>query len=136
MTFRGNYKYEKPYIEAPADKAVTARKEAYRQYHRLVKQEMVEMVRRHGETGVKLKKFAASLSHFGIGSEERLVFFVRGQCRSWLRDAPMEIREAALRLVGARCARINLKTVGVPFDDPLMGEPDDAFRQCRRELLP
>ena len=136
MIPRGNYAYEEDYIEYPADKAMKRRNDAYRQYHAAIKHELIELVNRNGQIGLKLKKFAATLGHFGAddGEADNMVKYVRGQCRNWLREAPMEIRVAALHLVSERCMRINLKLVGIPFNDPLPGDPDDTFRQCRREI--
>jgi hypothetical protein len=136
MVPRGNYAYEEEYIEYPADKAMAARNAAYKRYCRHVQHELIALIERNGEIGVKLRKFAASLGHFGAddGEADRMVLYVRGQCRSWLREAPQEIRVAALHLVSQRCAWINLRRDGLPFNDPLPGDPDDTYRLCRREI--
>lgn len=87
----------------------------------------------HGE---QLRKFAATLNHFGIDDADNMIAYVRRQAALWARAAHDDIRCAALELVAARIVRIRQQAGLVPFDDPLPGEDDDVFQICKRELTP
>jgi hypothetical protein len=83
----------------------------------------------HGE---RLRKFQATLNHFGTEDADRMLAFVQAQ--AWLHAAPKDFRCTALEMIGARIRRIRVKA-GMPvFDDPLPGEDDDVFQLCKQEL--
>jgi hypothetical protein len=110
--------------------------DAARQYrlYRAAKRRQYEDLFADPAHGEQLRKFRATLNHFGPGDAERMIAFVADSNYAWLRNAPPDIRHAALEMVDARIQRIRVR-LGVPvFDDPLPGEPDDVFQACKRTL--
>jgi len=110
--------------------------DAARQYrlYRAAKRRQYEDLFADPVHGEQLRKFRATLNHFGPGDAERMIAFVADSNYAWLRNAPPDIRHAALEMVDARIQRIRVR-LGVPvFDDPLPGEPDDVFQACKRTL--
>lgn len=83
----------------------------------------------HGE---QLRKFQATLNHFGIDDADRMLAFVRAQ--TWLHAAQADFRHAALEMISARIQRVRVRA-GMPvFDDPLPGTKESVFQKCKREL--
>ena len=120
-------------MSEPAREALLERDRLYRSY-RIAKTAEHEELFALPEFGNRLRRFNATLGHFGIADSGRMVAYVRDQNYTWLRNAPEDIRFAALQMVGQRIQRIRAKAGLVPFDDPLPDEPDDVFQLCRREL--
>jgi hypothetical protein len=120
-------------VSEPAREALKDRNQLYRHY-RVAKTAEHEELFALPEYGDRLRRFNATLGHFGIADSGRMVAYVRDQNYTWLRNAPEDIRFAALQMVGQRIVRIRAKAGLVPFDDPLPHEPDDVFQLCRREL--
>ena len=83
----------------------------------------------HGE---KLKKFQATLNHFGADDADRMLEYVRASV--WLHAAPKDFRHVALEMISQRIQRIRVRA-GLPvFDDPMPGEDDDVFQLCKKAL--
>ena len=118
---------------SPVEKAVQDRDWLYRRY-RAAKKAEHEALFATAVHGPLLRKFGATLNHFGADDAGRMISYVRDQNYAWLRNAPEDIRFAALRMIGHRIQRIRQRAGLVPFDDPLPGEPDDVFRLCKREI--
>lgn len=86
--------------------------------------------------GERLRKFGATLNHFGIEHSDEMIAYVGREAR-WLRhEAPDEIRHAALHLIGERIQRIRARAGLVPFDDPLPDEDPDVFQLCKQAISP
>lgn len=82
--------------------------------------------------GEELWDFVSTLNHFGMDDADRMVAYVAGQQREWIRRAPYEFRCAALSACSERQQKIRMKA-GLPvLSDPLPGEPDDVFQRCKR----
>ena len=119
--------------QARVEQAIEDRDRLYRRYRAAKKVEHEELfgIPVHGPL---LRKFNATLGHFGIEDAERLIAYVRDVNYTWLRNAPENIRFAALQMIGYRIVRIRQRAGLVPFDDPLPGEESDAYRLCRQEI--
>jgi hypothetical protein len=115
-----------------AEKAVAKRNRQYRLYTAAKKREM-DRLYADPEHGDRLRKFVATLGHFGIDDANRMIEYVRYSC-NWLRAAPEDIRFAALQQISHRVQRIRARAGLLPFDDPLPGEEEDVFRVCKGEL--
>jgi hypothetical protein len=87
--------------------------------------------------GDRLHDFIGTVqSHFtSLEHGERRVKYVQGECRKWLRDAPIGIRHVALEVCGEREMAIRVKAGLEPMDDALPGEPETVFRKCRLAIL-
>jgi hypothetical protein len=83
----------------------------------------------HGE---KLRRFQATLNHFGTEDAGQMLAFVQAQ--AWLHAAPKDFRCTALEMIGARIQRIRVKAGMPAFDDPLPGAEESVFQKCKREL--
>lgn len=128
--------YTYPILSPPptaAEKAIEERNKLYRAYRKQKHRELERLFADHTH-GEQLRKFAATLGHFGPDSEDRLFSFVSREAYEWLRNAPDEIRFAALQMISSRCIRNNVRAGKPPLNDPLPGQPDDIFRLCKREL--
>jgi hypothetical protein len=85
--------------------------------------------------GDRLHDFINTLNHFkALEHGERMVEYVERECRRWLRDAPLGIRQTALELCGEREQAIRIRAGLHPIDDPLPGEPDNVFRKCKQAI--
>jgi hypothetical protein len=115
------------------EKAIRERDTLYRQYRATKKRDFETLCRISGY-GDRLRKFAATLNHFGIEHAARMRLYVEDECRQWLRDAPQDIRNEALSLVGNRIVQVRQRAGLVPFDDPLPDEPDKIFQTVKRML--
>lgn len=113
-----------------AERAVTDRDRLYRNYARQKKRDLAELYA-DPEWGDVLRKFVATLKHFGPEHAERMVEYVSGHK---LTKAPIDIRFAALQQCSYRICRIRQRAGLVPFDDPLPGEDDDVFILCKKAL--
>jgi hypothetical protein len=119
-----------------AEKAVADRGRLYRLYRAKKKAELAALFAAE-PWGKRLHKFHATLGHFVIEDAERLIAYVRAEAKSWLLEAPYDIRCAALEIVGYRIVRIRQKAGLVPFDDALPeDELQDAFNICKKILFP
>jgi hypothetical protein len=110
--------------------------DAARQYrlYRAAKRQQYEDLFADPVHGEQLRKFRATLNHFGLGDAKRMIAFVADSNYAWLRNAPPDIRHAALEMVDARIQRIRIRA-GMPvFSDPLPHQPDDVFQICKKEL--
>ena len=84
--------------------------------------------------GPRVRAMVAWVKTLGPNDADELVEVVAGE--DWLLAAPQEVRFAALQLIGEEICRIR-REAGLPeFDDPLPGEPDNAFLIIRRLLNP
>lgn len=117
----------------PAEKALADRDRQWRRYCAAKRQQFAELYA-DPAWGERLRKFGATLNHFGIEDGDRMVDYVL-KSAIWLHQAPPEIGVAALELVGLHVVRIRQKAGLAPFDDPLPGEEDDTFRLCKKALL-
>jgi hypothetical protein len=110
--------------------------DAARQYrlYRAAKRRQYEDLFADPVHGEPLRKFRATLNHFGPNDAERMIAFVADSNYAWLRNTAPDIRHAALELVDARIQRIRIRAGMAVFDDPLPGEPDDVFQACKRTL--
>jgi len=115
------------------EQAIEDRDRLYRRYRASKKAEYEQLftIPTHGPL---LRKFNATLGHFGIKDGDRMIAFWRAECRKWVRDAPEDIKLAALQMIGHRIMRIRQRAGLAPFDDPLPGEEDDIWQKCRVEL--
>lgn len=118
---------------SPAEKKVAEQSLLYRRY-RAAKKEQFEELFGRDEDGANLRKFNASLGHFGTDDAERMIAYIRAECRKWLSSAPEDIRFVALQMVGHRITRIRQRAGLCEFDDPLPGEDDDVYRLCREAI--
>ena len=85
--------------------------------------------------GDKLHDFIATLNHYtALEHGERMVRYVESECRKWLRNAPDNIRYAALEVCGEREQAIRIRAGLHVMDDPLPGEPDNVFRRCKQAI--
>lgn len=84
--------------------------------------------------GTHLKKFIATLNHFGIEHGERFCAYVKSECRKWLAAAPENIRFAALEACDERIQKIRMQNGLPPFDDSLPGEELTVFDVCREAI--
>ncbi len=104
-----------------------------RVYRAAKKQQYAELYA-DGEFGDKLRRFVATLNHFGSSDGLRLVNYVVDECGKWIWVAPEKFRHAALEAIDARIMKVR-ERAGLPvLDDPLPGQPDDVFRRCKREI--
>jgi hypothetical protein len=85
----------------------------------------------HGE---HLRKFVATLQHFGPEHGDRFIEYVEDACRKWLRNASIHIRFAALEACDERCMKIREQLGLAPIDDPLPDEPDSVFLICKKAI--
>lgn len=115
------------------EKALTDRDRQLRRYIAAKRQQFAALYADpvHGD---RLRKFGATLGHFNIEDGDRMATYVAAEAR-WLREAPPGMRHAALELVGQRLVRMRQKAGLAPFDDPLPGEPLDAYQTCKGILL-
>jgi hypothetical protein len=119
-----------------AEAALEERDRLFRQARAARKREL-EALYAHPEYGDKLRKFAATLNHFGINDSRNFASYVRAEVKGWLGDAPLAFRHAALSLVGERTQRIRMRAGLAPFDDPLPWEdvaPKTVFLSCKEAL--
>ena len=116
--------------QTPVEKAVHDRDRLYRQYKAAKKQELAELYA-DPEWGDVLRKFVATLKHFGPEHADRMVEYVSTHK---LTQAPLDIRFAALQQCDYRITRIRQRAGLVPFDDPLPGEEPTVFTLCKRAL--
>lgn len=121
------------YASTAAEKAVKERDLQFRQYQRIKKAEYATLFAMpvYGE---RLRKFHSTLGHFGLTDPPKLLAYVRRELFEWLAEAPLEIRAAALHLIGTRITRLRIRAGKAPFDDPPWGPANDPFRVCKREL--
>ena len=130
---RGNRRVYQEAVVSPADKAIEERNRTFRQYRKALQAERLKLFE-SSQFGELLRKFAATLNHFSLDSEPRMVEYVRQQQHEWLRNADDKFRNEALRLINERCMRNRLRKGQPPLNDPLPGQPDDTFRLCKAEL--
>jgi len=82
--------------------------------------------------GRQLADLLAGFDHLAIDDADLMITTVATQ--DWLLRADVDFRYLALRLIDARIARIR-RDAGLPeLDDPLPGEPDNAFLILKRML--
>lgn len=82
--------------------------------------------------GRRLANLLAGFDQLTIDDADRLIETVAAQ--DWLLQADADFRHLALHLIDARIARIR-RAAGLPeLDDPLPGEPDNAFLILKRLL--
>lgn len=112
------------------DKALRDKDRLYRNY-RAAKRQQLDDLYSDLEWGDVLRKFVATLKHFGPEHAGRMVEYVNGHK---LTRAPENIRFAALEQCDYRITRIRQRAGLAPFDDPLPGGKDDVFRHCKRAL--
>jgi len=115
--------------------ALEERDQQYRRYRAAKKADLEELFA-DPQYGDKLRKFGATLKHFGADDADNMVQYVAKSAHGWLRAASEDIRFAALQMVGYRIVRIRVRAGEVPFDDPMPGDEDDVYRLCKRELMP
>jgi hypothetical protein len=86
--------------------------------------------------GDKLHDFIATVqTHFNsLEHGERMVRYVEKQCQQWLREAPLNIRQAALEVCGEREQAIRIRAGLTPMEDPVPGKPDNVFRTVKKAL--
>jgi hypothetical protein len=118
---------------AAAERALADRDKVFARY-RAAKRRQYEDLFADPVHGERLRKFRATLNHFGPHDAERMIAFVADSNYAWLRNAPPDIRHAALEMVDNRIQRVRVRAGAPVFDDPLPGEPDDVFQVCKREL--
>lgn len=117
--------------QSATERALADRDRQWRLY-RANKRRQYEALFAEPEHGEKLRKFRATLNHFGIEDADRLLAFVQAQ--TWLCMAPKDFRHVALEMIDHRIQRIRVRA-GMPvFSDPLPGEPNDVFRLCKEAL--
>jgi hypothetical protein len=116
-----------------AEKALAERDRLYRNYWDAKRRQYEELfvTEPYGE---RLRTFRSTLNHFNIEDSDRMLLYIHCACHNWLRDAPDEIRAAALEMIGYRIVRIRQRAGLVPFNDPLPDEELDVFQLCKREL--
>jgi len=112
------------------EKALQDRNRLYRNYKAAKKQDLAALYA-DPEWGDALRKFVATLTHFGPEHAERMVEYVSSHR---LTGAPADIRFAALQQCDYRITRIRQRAGLVPFDDPLPGEEDNVFLLCKKAL--
>jgi hypothetical protein len=84
--------------------------------------------------GKSLKRFVATLNHFGPEHSDRMVEYVSQECLRWLGNAPIDIRYAALEACGDRERAVRLKMRLPPYDDGVPGGPANVYRRCKAAL--
>jgi hypothetical protein len=117
----------------PAERALVDRDRQWRLYRAAKRRQYEDLfaVPVHGEL---LRKFRATLNHFGPDDAERMIAFVADSNYAWLRNAHANIRHAALEMISARIQRIRVRA-GMPvFSDPLPGQREDVFQLCKKAL--
>lgn len=120
-------------VPTAAEKALAEKDRLLRQANAQKRRELANLYADE-QWGERLRKFGATLNHFGIEHSDEMVAYVHREAR-WLRhEAPDDIRHMALHLVGERIQRIRARAGLVPFDDPLPGEEPDTFLLCKAEL--
>lgn len=119
--------------QARVEKAIQERNVLYRRYRAAKRTELQELCAA-SEHGERLRKFAATLNHFGIEHAARMKAYVQDEADQWLGSAPADIRAMALSLIDHRIIRIRQRAGLVPFDDPLPSEPDRIFQTLKRML--
>lgn len=112
------------------DKALHDRDRLYRNY-RAAKRQQLDDLYADTEWGDVLRKFVATLKHFGPEHADRMVEYVTGHK---LTRAPENIRFAALEQCDYRITRIRQRAGLAPFDDALPGEEPTVFQLCRKAL--
>jgi hypothetical protein len=117
----------------PAERALADRNKVFARY-RAAKRRQYEDLFADPVHGEQLRKFQATLNHFGLSDVERMIAFVADSNYAWLRNAHADIRHAALEMVDTRIQRARVRAGAPVFDDPLPGEPDDVFQTCKRKL--
>lgn len=115
---------------SPTEKAVQDRELLYRRYRATKEAELAELYA-DPQWGETLRKFVATLKHFGPEHADRMVEYVTSHK---LTQAPADIRAAALQQCSYRITRIRQRAGLAPFDDPLPGDDDDVFRLCKKAL--
>lgn len=116
------------------DDALEKRQDLLRRYKRQKREDRKTMCL-EPPYGDKLHDFIHTLPHFTeLEHGERMVAYVESECRKWLRDAPIGIRQAALEVCGEREQAIRVKAGLHPIDDPLPGEADNVFRRCKAAI--
>lgn len=124
-------------IAAPqtaVDKALADRDRQWRRY-RAAKRQQYEDLFARDDDGANLRKFQATLNHFGIEDADRMVDYVHREARKWLAAAALDIRLIAVEMISERCMRIREKAGMAPLDDPLPGDDNDVWRLCREAIL-
>lgn len=82
------------------------------------------------------KRLAALLAEFDrLTIDDADVMIARIESQEWLRRADEDFRRLALRLIDNRIGRIRRDAGLVELDDPLPGEPDNAFFIIKRFLM-
>lgn len=116
-----------------ADKAPTelekklAEKQRLHRAYRIIQRDRVRAVL---ASEPRLKAFTRYLKTVNAGDSDELIEAVAD---SWLMQAPQPVRLYALRLIDARCDKINREFGIPPLDDPLPPETSTYFRA--RDLL-
>lgn len=116
------------------EKALKERDWQFRRY-RAAKRQQYEDLFARDDDGANLRKFQATLNHFGIEDADRMVEYVRCEARKWLATAARDIRLTAVEMISERCMRIRERAGLAPLDDPLPGDDDDVWRLCREAIL-
>ena len=116
------------------DEALAERDRAARAYRRSKQAQLKELCA-DPAWGVRLHKFVATLQHFNkLVHAELMRMYVESECNKWLRAAPENFRYAALEAISEREQKIRMLAGMNPIDDPMPGEPDNLFRECKRML--
>lgn len=118
--------------DAAAEKALADRDKQWRLY-RAQKTRELEQLYADPEYGDRLRKFGATLNHFGGEDGDKFIGYMEQQGK-WLNAAPEPFRFAALELVCNRIQRIRVKAGLPPFDDALFDEPADVWSRCKGVL--
>jgi hypothetical protein len=108
------------------DKALDDRRRIYRVYRKAKK------LRDQGlyDTpvfGDRLRRFVKTLGHFDMTGSGRMVEYAEREWKTWMREAPADIKFAALQAVDERIMTIREQAGLPPIDDPLPDRPDNAF---------
>lgn len=120
-----------PAPQPAIDKALADKDRLWRRY-RAQKKQQYETLFAIPIDGPLLKKFSATLGHFGIEDADRMVAYV--QSCHWLKVAHADIRFAALEMISHRIVRIRQRAGLCEFDDSLDDAAPDVFQICKREL--
>lgn len=123
-----------PVEKGETDKALEERNLLWRRYRAARKAHRETLYIKH-PCGGDLQTFAAQLKRYTqLSDATAMLTYVRAAARSWLTIAPPEIKAEALSLINEHIIRIRTNAGLPPFDDPLPGEPDKVFQQCKQEL--
>jgi hypothetical protein len=116
------------------DDALEERQDLLRRYKRQ-KREDRKALCLEPPYGDRLHDFIHTLPHFNeLEHGERMVVYVETECRKWLREAPLNIRQVALEVCGEREQAIRVRAGLAPMSDPLPGEPLNVFQRCRQSI--